>query len=83
MEEINVVGVGMTPFGRMLGKDSAALADAGSRSDGVRRGLFAGASQGQMETAQIQIAREPGCRQHKVNCQAGGNRSLPTRLSVR
>lgn len=58
MEEIYVVGVGMTPFGRMLDKDiktlthdsvSAALADAGIEAGALEAAYFANASQGHME----------------------------------
>lgn len=58
MEEIYVVGVGMTPFGRMLDKDiktltkeavSAALADAGIEATALETAYFANASQGHME----------------------------------
>nr|WP_321441574.1 thiolase family protein [uncultured Hyphomonas sp.] len=58
MEDIYVVGVGMTPFGRMLDKDiktltkeavSAALADAGIEAAALEAAYFANASQGHME----------------------------------
>lgn len=58
MEEIYVVGVGMTPFGRMLEKDiktltkeavSAALADAQIGMSALEAAYFANASQGHME----------------------------------
>jgi acetyl-CoA acetyltransferase len=58
MEDIYVVGVGMTPFGRLLDKDiktitkeavSAALADAGIEATALEAAYFANASQGHME----------------------------------
>ena len=58
MEDIYVVGVGMTPFGRMLDKDiktltkeavSAALADAQIGMSALEAAYFANASQGHME----------------------------------
>lgn len=58
MEDIFVVGVGMTPFGRMLDKSikamsgsavSAALADAGLDSSALDAVYFANATQGHME----------------------------------
>ncbi|MEJ2410597.1 MAG: thiolase family protein [Novosphingobium sp.] len=58
MEDIYVVGVGMTPFGRMPDKDiktltneavSAALADAGIEATALEAAYFANASQGHME----------------------------------
>jgi acetyl-CoA acetyltransferase len=62
MEEVYVVGVGMTPFGRMLDtsiKDmtrqavDAALADAGFGVDALQGAYFANASQGHMEGQQM------------------------------
>jgi len=58
MEEVYVVGVGMTPFGRMLDKDiktmtkeavNAALTDAGLAASALNAAYFANASQGHME----------------------------------
>ena len=58
MEEIYVVGIGMTPFGRHLDVDvksmarqaiEAALADAGMGKDAVEAAFFANSSQGHME----------------------------------
>ena len=58
MEDIYVVGVGMTPFGRLLDKDiktitkeavSGALADAGIEATALAAAYFANASQGHME----------------------------------
>jgi acetyl-CoA acetyltransferase len=58
MENVYVVGVGMTPFGRMLDKDikamtkeavNAALADAGLDATALEAAYFANASQGHME----------------------------------
>jgi acetyl-CoA acetyltransferase len=58
MEDIYVVGVGMTPFGRMLNKDiktmtkeavDAALADAGLKAAALEAAYFGNASQGHME----------------------------------
>ncbi len=58
MEEIYVVGVGMTPFGRMADTDikamseqavDAALADAGVEKSAIEAAFFANASQGHME----------------------------------
>jgi len=58
MEDIYVVGVGMTPFGPLLDKDiktltkeavSAALADAGLDADALEAAYFANATQGHME----------------------------------
>ena len=58
MEDIYVVGVGMTPFGRMLDSDmkslsktavEAALADAGIDKPVVEAAFFGNASQGHME----------------------------------
>ena len=58
MEDVYVVGVGMTPFGRMLDKDiktmtkeavNAALADAGLATTALEAAYFANASQGHME----------------------------------
>ncbi|WP_231712421.1 thiolase family protein [Vineibacter terrae] len=58
MEDIYVVGVGMTPFGRMLDTDmktlsknavAAALADAGVDKSEVEAAYFGNASQGHME----------------------------------
>src|SRR5450759_2197240 len=58
MEDVYVVGVGMTPFGRMLDKDiktmtkeavNAALADAGLEATALQAAYFANASQGHME----------------------------------
>lgn len=58
MEAIYVVGVGMTPFGRLLDKDiktltreatQAALADAGLRHQDVQAAFFGNASQGHMD----------------------------------
>lgn len=58
MDDIYVVGVGMTPFGRMLDRDmktlsrmavEAALADAGAQKADVESVYFANASQGHME----------------------------------
>lgn len=58
MEDIYVVGVGMTPFGRMLDVDmktlsknavEAALADAGLNKKDIEAAYFANASQGHME----------------------------------
>jgi acetyl-CoA acetyltransferase len=58
MEEIFVVGVGMTPFGRHLDKDikvltkeavSAALADAGLQKEDLGAAFFGNTSQGHME----------------------------------
>ncbi len=58
MQEIYVVGVGMTPFGRMLDKDvktltkeavNAALADAGIEALALEAAFFANATQGHME----------------------------------
>lgn len=58
MEDIYVVGVGMTPFGRMLDSDmktlsktavEAALADAGIDKPGVEAAFFGNASQGHLE----------------------------------
>ena len=73
MEEIFVVGVGMTPFGRLLDKSiktltreavDAALADAGLRKEDLQGAFFGNASQGHMEGQQMirgQIAlREAG-----------------------
>ena len=73
MEEIYVVGVGMTPFGRLLDKDiktltreavDAALADAGLRKEDLQGAFFGNASQGHMDGQQMirgQIAlREAG-----------------------
>lgn len=62
MEDIYVVGVGMTPFGRLLDtsiKDmtrqavEAALADAGLEADALQGAYFANASQGHMEGQQM------------------------------
>ena len=73
MEEIYVVGVGMTPFGRLLDKDiktltgaavQAALDDAGLRKEDLQGAFFGNASQGHMDGQQMirgQIAlREAG-----------------------
>ncbi len=58
MEDVYVVGVGMTPFGRMLDKDiktmtkeavNAALADADLETTALEAAYFANASQGHME----------------------------------
>ncbi len=58
MEDVYVVGVGMTPFGRMLDKDikamtkaavNAALVDAGLDATALQAAYFANASQGHME----------------------------------
>ncbi|ROT97589.1 thiolase family protein [Altererythrobacter sp. FM1] len=58
MEDIYVVGVGMTPFGRLLDKDiksltreavSAALADAGIEASALEVAYFSNATQGHME----------------------------------
>ena len=58
MEEIFVVGVGMTPFGRMLDLDiktltrmatESALADAGLELTDVKAAFFANVGQGHME----------------------------------
>ena len=58
MDDIYVVGVGMTPFGRMLDVDmktmsrtavDAALGDAGLQKADVEGAFFANASQGHME----------------------------------
>jgi acetyl-CoA acetyltransferase len=58
MEDIYVVGVGMTPFGRMPDTDiktmskqavDAALADAGVDKQAIEAAFFANASQGHME----------------------------------
>ncbi|MGE0660146.1 MAG: thiolase family protein [Reyranellaceae bacterium] len=58
MEDIYVVGVGMTPFGRMADTDikgmseqavDAALADAGVEKPAIEAAFFANASQGHME----------------------------------
>lgn len=58
MEEIYVVGVGMTPFGRLLEKDiktltreatQAALADAGLVKEDLEAAFFGNTSQGHME----------------------------------
>ncbi len=58
MSDIYVVGVGMTPFGRMLDTDmktlsrgavDAALGDAGLQKADIEAGFFANASQGHME----------------------------------
>lgn len=58
MENVYIVGVGMTPFGRMLDKDikamtkeavNAALADAGLDATALQAAYFANASQGHME----------------------------------
>src|SRR5690606_26507959 len=58
MDDIYVVGVGMTPFGRMLDIDmktlsrtavDAALGDAGLQKADVEGAFFANASQGHME----------------------------------
>ena len=58
MEDIYVVGVGMTPFGRMLDRDiksltkeavSAALADAGIDATALEAAYFSNATQGHME----------------------------------
>ncbi|HYF61065.1 MAG TPA: thiolase family protein [Burkholderiaceae bacterium] len=62
MEDVYVVGVGMTPFGRLLDtsiKDmtrqavSAALADAGLETGDLQGAYFANASQGHMEGQQM------------------------------
>ena len=62
MEDVYVVGVGMTPFGRLLEtgiKDmtrravEAALADAGLSADALQGAYFANASQGHMEGQQM------------------------------
>ncbi len=73
MEEIFVVGVGMTPFGRLLDKDiktltreavQSALDDAGLRKEDLQGAFFGNASQGHMDGQQMirgQIAlREAG-----------------------
>lgn len=58
MEEIYVVGVGMTPFGRLLDKDiktltreatQAALTDAGLAKEDLQAAFFGNASQGHMD----------------------------------
>lgn len=58
MQDVFVVGVGMTPFGRMLDRDikslakeavEGALADAGLEPSAVEAAYFANASQGHME----------------------------------
>ena len=58
MEDIFIVGVGMTPFGRMLGVDiktmtrqatEAALADAGLEKSQLQAAYSANVSQGHME----------------------------------
>ena len=58
MQEIYVIGVGMTLFGRMLDKDiktltreavNAALADAGIEATALEAAYFANATQGHME----------------------------------
>lgn len=58
MEDVFVVGVGMTPFGRMLDKSikemsaeavGAALADAGLQADALDAVYFANATQGHMQ----------------------------------
>ncbi len=58
MEDVYVVGVGMTPFGRMPDTDikgmsqqavDAALADAGVEKGAIEAAFFANASQGHME----------------------------------
>ena len=62
MEEIYVVGVGMTPFGRLLDKDiktltgaavQAALDDAGLRKEDLQGAFFGNASQGHMDGQQM------------------------------
>ncbi len=62
MEDVFVVGVGMTPFGRLLDtsiKDmtrqavDAALADAGVPAEALQGAYFANASQGHMEGQQM------------------------------
>ncbi len=62
MEDVFVVGVGMTPFGRLLDtsiKDmtrqavDAALADAGLKAEALQGAYFANASQGHMEGQQM------------------------------
>ena len=58
MEDIYVVGVGMTPFGRHLDKDikaltreatAAALADAGLQEEDLEAAFFGNTSQGHMD----------------------------------
>lgn len=58
MEDIYVIGVGMTPFGRHLDKDikqmtreatKAALVDAGIRQEDLQAAFFGNTSQGHME----------------------------------
>ncbi len=58
MEDIYVIGVGMTPFGRHLDKDikqltreaiGAALVDAGIQQEDLQAAFFGNASQGHME----------------------------------
>ncbi|WP_137388851.1 thiolase family protein [Rhodoligotrophos defluvii] len=58
MEPVYIVGVGMTPFGRMLDVDiktmtrqavTAALEDAGVNADAIEAAFFANAAQGHME----------------------------------
>ena len=58
MEDIYVIGVGMTPFGRHLDKDikqmtreatEAALVDAGIRQEDLQAAFFGNTSQGHME----------------------------------
>jgi acetyl-CoA acetyltransferase len=62
METVYVVGVGMTPFGRLLDTSiremtrravDAALADAGIAADALQGAYFANASQGHMEGQQM------------------------------
>ena len=62
MEDVYVVGVGMTPFGRLLDTSikemtrqavEAALADAGLGVDALQGAYFANASQGHMEGQQM------------------------------
>ncbi|MDY7792872.1 hypothetical protein U0E10_33815, partial [Burkholderia ubonensis] len=60
MSDIYVVGVGMTPFGRMLEVDmkalsrravDAALGDAGLQTSDIEAAFFANASQGHMSAS--------------------------------
>jgi len=62
MEEIYVIGVGMTAFGRLLNKDLktltreailSALSDAGLDKDDLQAAFFGNASQGHMEGQQM------------------------------
>lgn len=71
MENIYVVGVGMTPFGKLADQSikamtreavTAALSDAGVEAEAIQAAFFGNASQGHMEGQQMirgQVALRP------------------------